>query len=410
MTHALSLQEIARITSQAAPGDLARDEAFWARFAALYDRDESFVQLNYGFYHPALRPVLEAEQAMAREVNRRGSHFKWQESDALLEAARAELAALAGADPEEIVITRNATEAMNIVIQGVALARGDEVVCSDQDYPSMDQAWEQRAQAEGIVIRRARIPLDPADDEEVVRCFAAEITPRTRLLHVTHLIHLSGQVLPVARLCRLGRERGVPVLVDAAHAFAQLDFSVRALDCDYLATSLHKWLGAPLGTGMLYVRRDRISGVHPLFGDTRHAAGDIRRLEHFGNRPDALNAGLREAIRWHGALGTPAKRARLAYLQRQWAEPVRTWPRFRMLTPRAEARHGALGLCVLDGVPAETLFRYLYREHGVFTVVQKLPTIPGVRVTPGLPSSARDIARLLEGLRAAERHFPAAAG
>lgn len=405
MTPSSTFEELARLVRAKTAGALAEDEAFWARWAREYDRDESFLQLNYGFYHPSLRPVLDVELQVARELNRRGSHFKWADSETLLESARAELAAFAGVAAGEVVITRNASEALNIVIQGVTLAPGDEVVCSDQDYGAMDQAWEQRARGEGIHVRRVALPLDPADDDEIVRLFEAKITPRTRLLHVTHLVHFTGQILPVAKLCALGRRHGLLVLVDAAHSLAHVEFSIRELDCDYLGASLHKWLGAPLGTGVLFVRRDRIAGLRPLFGDTHFPGDDIRRLERFGNRPDSLVAGLREAIRWHQALGTAAKQARLTLLQRRWSEPMRDWPRFQLLTPRSPARHGAIGLFRLAGVKAENLFAYLLHEHRIFTMVMPIHGESALRIVPGLPTGVDDIARLVGALQAASGHF-----
>ena len=382
---------------------LATDETFWASVAEAYERDDRFVQLNYGYYHPSLRAVLEVELRTARELNRRGAHFKLNDAARLLEAARTDLARMGGVDPSEIAITRNATEALNIVIQGFPLATGDEVVVSDQDYDSMAQAWDQRETLDGVRVRRARVPLDPVDDDDVLRAFEAEITARTKLLQVTHVIHATGQVLPVQKLCALGRRRGIPVLVDAAHAFGQIDFSIRELDCEFLGTSLHKWLGAPLGTGMLFVRKDRIHSIRPLFGDTRAGVDDIRRLEHFGNRPDSLVAGLREAVRWHEALTTPVKQARLRKLQSRWADVVRTWPRFRMLTPADPRRHGAIGALRMEGVEAKTLFEFLLTRYGLYTSLQRVAGEDAVRITPGLPTTSGDIDRLLEGLEAAAK-------
>jgi selenocysteine lyase/cysteine desulfurase len=399
------LSDVAEVTRQRTPRALAEDEAFWTRWAREYERDERFAQLNYGYYHPSLRPVLEVELAMARELNRRGAQFKLTETANLLESARAELAQLAGVEREEVVITRNATEALNIVIQGFPLATGDEVVASDQDYDSMTQAWDQRARVDDVRIRRAAIPIDPADDAEVVRAFEAEITGRTRLLHVTHVIHTTGHVLPVAKLCALGKRRGIPVLVDAAHSFAHIDFSIRELDCEFLGTSLHKWLGSPLGTGMLFVRKDRIPTLRPLFGDSRRDPGDIRRLEHFGNRPDSAIAGLREAIRWHRALTTPVKYARLHSLQRSWTERVRAMPRFRLFTPKKPERHGAIGAFALEDAPAEKLCAYLQEKHSLFAAVQKVGAESVVRVTPGLPTSRGEIDRLVAALESATTVF-----
>jgi len=399
-------EELSIAARSKSPESLAVDESFWARVAGEYDCDPSFIQLNYGFYHPAARTVVEAEVAALRAINRRGSHFKWRDAEALFENARRELAQLAGVDPAEIVITRNASEALNIVIQGLALGAGDEVVCTNQEYTATDQAWDQRARQDGIRVRRVAVPLDPASDEEIIRLFEAEITDRTRVIEVPHLVHFTGQVLPVEKLGELARRRGLPILVDAAHSFAQLDFSIRELNCDYLAASLHKWLGAPLGTGLLYVRADRIAGVRPFFGDTHFAEENIRKLERFGNRPDSAFAGIRTAIQWHHAIGgTAVKQARLAELQRSWTEPLRRHPRYRLLTPGAAGRHGAIGTFTLEGVPPEDVFNYLREQFGIFTVVQKSALYSGVRVTPGLPTSREHIVRLVEALTEAAAHF-----
>jgi selenocysteine lyase/cysteine desulfurase len=395
----LTIEELGRITRSTPPEALAADEDFWAQFAQLYERDAGFVQLNYGFYHPSLRPVLEVEIEAVRELNRRGAHFKQRESAELLEATRADIARLAGAATEEIVLTRNASEALNLVIQGVPLAAGDEVLCSDQDYAAVNQALDQRARYDGVRIVRVPVPLDPRDDEELLALFRARLTARTRLVVVTHMIHLTGQLLPAARLCALAREADVPVLLDAAHSFGQTPVDATSLGCDYLAASLHKWVGGPLGTGLLFVRKERIPGLRPLFGDTSCAEGDVRRLERFGNRPDSAYAGLREAIRWHEALGGLHKQARLCRLQRLWTGALRQREGFRVLTPAAVGRHGALGAFTAEGRSAPDLCERLLREHGLFTTVVQIAGTSAIRVTPGLPTSAADLERLLAALR-----------
>jgi selenocysteine lyase/cysteine desulfurase len=395
----LSIEALGRISRETPPEALAVDEAFWARFAQLYERDPSFVQLNYGFYHPSLRPVLEVEIAAVRELNRRVAHFKQRDSVGLLEAARVDVARVAGAAAEEIALTRNASEALNIVLQGVPLAAGDEVLCSDQDYTAVNQALDQRARYDGIRVVRVPLPLDPREDEEVVSLFRARLSPRTKLAVVTHLIHLTGQILPAGKLCALAREAGVPVLVDAAHSFGQVPLEASALGCDYLTASLHKWLGAPLGTGLLFVRKERIRGLRPLFGDTVCPDDDVRRLERFGNRPDSAYAGLREAIRWHEALGVLHKQARLCHLQRLWTGALRQRPGFRVLTPAASGRHGALGAFTAPGLSAQDLCERLLRDHGLFTTVVQVVGQSAVRVTPGLATSAEDLERLLAALR-----------
>jgi selenocysteine lyase/cysteine desulfurase len=219
------------------------------------------------------------------------------------------------------------------------------------------------------------------------------------VLFVTHLINFTGQILPAAKLCVLGRQHGLQVIVDAAHSFAQLDFSLASLDCDYLAASLHKWLAAPLGLGMLYVRRNRIASLEPLFADIRLPRSDIRKLEHFGNRPDSAHIGLREAIRWQEAIGAPAKSARLHFLQRRWTDVARTLPRARMLTPSDPTRHGAIGAFSIEEMEPRLIADRLMREHGIFVNALDHPFLRGVRVTPGMPTTAEHIDRLILALR-----------
>ncbi len=388
------LAELRRRAAAQAPEGLARDEEFWRDVRTDYEKSEDFVQLEYGFYHPCNRAVLAAEIEAMRVGQRRGSHYKRNEMTAEREAARADLARLAGANPEEVVLTRNATDALNIILHGLPLEAGDEIMHSDQDYPSTMEALEQRAQRDGLSLRAVTLGLDPASEEEVVARFAERITPQTRVLLITHAINFSGQVLPLKKLCALGRERGLHVVVDAAHSFAQIDFSCADVGCDYLAASLHKWLGAPLGTGLLYVRRERIARLAPLYGDTRLARTDVRKLEHFGNTPDSAHRGLREAIRWHEALGTAVKGARLHFLQRRWTDLARTLPRVRVLTPSRTAHHGAIGTFSIEGSEPKKIVAELMNRHGIFTNAIAHPLITGVRVTPGVPTSVEEIDQL----------------
>jgi selenocysteine lyase/cysteine desulfurase len=224
------------------------------------------------------------------------------------------------------------------------------------------------------------------------------------VMFITHMINFTGQVLPVQKLCALARARGLQVIVDAAHSFAQLDFSIASLDCDYLAASLHKWLAAPVGLGLLYVRRDRISSLEPLFADTRLPRSDIRKLEHFGNRPDSAHIGLREAIRWHEAISVPVKSARLKFLQQRWTAVARTLPGVCMLTPRDPSRHGAIGAFSIDGMDPHVVAERLMREYGFFVNAIDHPFLKGVRVTPGMPTSTRQIDEFAKALEALCRH------
>jgi selenocysteine lyase/cysteine desulfurase len=395
-----TLESLAQLTS-GDPVFLARDEAFWARFAVLYDRDPSFVQLNYGYYHPSLRPVLEVEISALRESNRRGSHFKFHDSQPLLEAARSDVASLLGAPTEAVALTRSSSESINQVIQGLRLERGDEVVASDMDYVAVQQVLDQRTVEDGIVVRRVEIPRDAAAD--VTPLFAQALGPRTRLMVVTHLIHSTGRVLPAQQLAALGRRAGVAVFVDAAHSFGQVPVDFAELGCDYLCTSLHKWLGAPLGNGVLAVRKERIASLKPLYGDVAHDAADIRRFERLGNRSDAALAGLREAVRWHRALTGPVKAERLRYLHARWADALRNEPGLRLHSPGSDQPRGGIGMVTVEGWESQRVLQALWDDHRLFASVQPTPWGGGVRIVPGMPTSADEIDTLAEALKALKK-------
>lgn len=381
-----------------APATLALNEQFWLDVRAQYATPTDFVHLEYGWYHPCTHAVLAAQYEAMKDGQRRGSHYKRGEMPQDRERARLALAEIAGASSEEVIVTRNATESLSIAILGLPLKAGDEIAHCDQDYRNVVEALEHRAMRDGVVLRAAQLPLLPVSDDEVVAAFAAAITPRTRAILITHLINHTGHVLPVQKLCQLARSHNLLIIVDAAHSFAHLAFDIRDVDCDYFAASLHKWLGAPLGTGLLYVRRDRIESTVPFFPDTRLARSDIRKLEHFGNGPDSPYLGLIEAIRWHRILGAPAKEARLKYLQRRWTEKARTLPRIRVLTPESPARHGAIGAFAIDGIPPAAVVKELMESHRIFVNAVEHPLVTGVRVTPGVCSSVADVDHLVEAL------------
>jgi selenocysteine lyase/cysteine desulfurase len=369
----------------------ARDEGFWDQVIRAFAPAPDFTNLEYGYYCPAAVPVLEAELNAARRLHARASHYKRSERLADLEASRTDLADLAGVDPGEIAITRNATESLNILIHGIPLEAGDEIAYSDQDYGSMAQALRQRSVREGIILREVAIPLHPASDEEIVARWAAALTPRTRLLHVTHMINLTGQVQPVAEICRMAHARGVEVIVDAAHSFAHVFEDIAATGADYLGVSLHKWLCAPVGLGLLYVRRDKIGKVWPLLGDHVRDRDDIRKLERVGTRPDDHVIALREAIRFHRLLGFERKRARLRHLARTWTSAVEALPGVILNTPRAEHRHGAIMNIAIEGIEPGELSRRWFEEDRILTAGIRHAVVKGVRVTPGLPTPLRHL-------------------
>lgn len=393
------------VRSGVGPDALARDEEFWREVTALWAPAPQFTNLEYGYFHAAALPTLEAELRHARHINTLNSRYMRTEARDDQEAARVALAEVVGAEAEEIAIVRNATEALDTVILGLKLAPGDEIVHGDQDYGSMMEAMEQRAARDGIVLKEAKTPVHPANDEEVVAAYAAAMTPRTKLLHVTGLVNLTGHILPVRKICDMAHAAGVEVLVDAAHAIGLLTTPIRDWDCDYLGTSLHKWMCSPLGMGMLFVKRAKIENVWPLMADTGQPRDNIRKLEQLGTRPESAHVGLLEAIKVHQHIGPANKLARMRYLHARWSEALQDLPRVRLNTPRDPARYASVGNIGIEGVPGRDLAQYWWDRHNIFTVGIGHPRVPGVRVTVGVPTPVEHVDRFVEAMHAALKHF-----
>ncbi|MBL9215285.1 MAG: aminotransferase class V-fold PLP-dependent enzyme [Opitutaceae bacterium] len=382
-------------TPPAAPGDI------WAELRAAYTLDPSRINLENGYYCVMPHATLEASFAHARDLNLAGSHYLRTRQADDKAAVRRALAESAGCAPEELIVTRNTTESLDTVISGLDWRAGDEAVMAAQDYGSMLDMFRQQARRHGIVNRVVSLPLDPQSDDEIVSLYAEAITPRTRLVLVSHLVNLTGQILPVRRICDAAHARGVPVLVDGAHSFAHLDFRIPDLGCDYFGASLHKWLGAPLGTGLLYVRRDRIAGLWPLFGDTGYPDDDIRKLNHIGTNPVHAELTILDALRLHAHLGPARKEARLRFLQEYWTSRVRGRPGLTLNTPAQSARACAIANVRVDRLPPGELARILLERHRLWTVAIDAPDagVRGVRVTPNLFTTTAELDILVDALR-----------
>lgn len=389
-----------RAVAAVAPGVLAEDEAFWHSIRAHYALPHDFIQLENGYYSLAAQPVLEAFVRHVREVNALSSFYmRTRQVDDKL-AVRAALAQLLGCADAELIITRNTTEALDTVIHGFDWKAGDEAVMAEQDYGSMLDMFRLQARRRGIVNRLVSVPLHPASDDEIVALYTRALTPKTRLLMVCHMINITGQILPVRKIVEMAHAHGVQVMVDGAHTFAHLDFSIADLGgCDYYASSLHKWLGAPLGCGILHVRRDRIAPLWQMFGDATFADDDIRKLNHTGTHPAATDLAIVDAIGFHATIGSARKAARLRHLQRYWTDKVRGQARIVVNTPVAPERSCAIANVGIDGIAPAELARKLLDEHRIFTVAIDGAGVRGVRVTPQVFTTHAELERLVEALK-----------
>jgi selenocysteine lyase/cysteine desulfurase len=378
---------------------LATDEPFWALIRARYRLTPDYINLENGYFVMQSQPVLDAFVGHVRDINYEASHYmRTRQFDDKL-AARARLARMAGCAPEELIITRNTTESLDTVIAGLDWNAGDEAIMAAQDYGAMLDMFALQKRRYGTVNRIVSLPIDPASDAELVQLYANAITPRTRLLMVSHMVNITGQILPVRAIVDMAHSRGVQVMVDGAHTFAQLDFRIPDLDCDYFGASLHKWLGTPLGAGILYVRRDRVAGLWPVFADLSMADTDIRKLNHTGTHPVHTDLAITEAIDFHDAIGIARKEARLRYLKEYWTSRVRGVTNVVLNTPSDPRRSCAIANVGVRDVPPATLARTLLDAHRVWTVAIDTANVHGVRITPSVYTSTAELDVFVNALK-----------
>lgn len=383
---------------RAAPEDVARDEDFWAIVARAFPVDRSMINLNNGGVSPTPREALEAMKRHLDFSNALPAYTMWRVLEPQREGVRQRLARAFGCDPEEVAITRNASEGLETCQLGIDLRAGDRILTSDQDYPRMVNTFRQRARREGVVLDQVELPVPAEDPGEIVRRFEERITERTRLMLICHVINLTGQILPVGELVAMARRHGVPVIVDGAHALAHLDFQLRDLGCDYYASSLHKWLSAPHGTGFLYVRRDRIRGLWPLMAAPPGRDDDIRKFEEIGTHPAANALAIAEALTLHELIGAARKQARLLYLRDLWAQRLAAHPRVRLRTSLKPGCAAGLATFDVEGVDPEETFRHLWNEHRIRTSPIRHERVRGVRVSPGIYTTRTEIERFCDAV------------
>jgi isopenicillin-N epimerase len=353
--------------------------------------DRSLINLNNGGVSPAPELVQQALKRHLDFSNTAPVVSMWRVLEPQLETVRAQLARMFGCQAEEVAVVRNASEGLQICQCGFDFRAGDEVVTSNQDYGRMINTWQQRERRDGIRLVQVSLPVPAEDPAEVVRRFESAITPRTRLIHMCHMINLTGQILPVKAVVQMARSRGIPVIVDGAHAFAHFQFTHADLDCDYYATSLHKWLFAPIGTGMLFVRRERIRDLWPLQASPETLDDDIRKFEEIGTHPAANHLAVAEAVRFTEAIGMPRKEARLVYLRDRWAQPLSRLDRVRLHTSLKPGFACGLANVQIEGIDPGELAEHLWSRHRIIVTPIKHAEFEGIRVTPNVYSTLAEI-------------------
>jgi len=379
--------------------EIARDESYWFHAQQAFDIDRSIINLNNGGVHPAPRIVIDAVKRYMDWSNGAPVLNSWRYMRPRKELIRKKIADMFGCSPEEIALVRNVTEALQIALLGLNLKAGDEVLTTLHDYPSMKNALYQREKREGIVVKTFNFHYPLENLNVLTDMFEKNITPKTRMILMCHITNLTGQIFPVRDICQLARKYGIEVVIDGAHAFAHFEFKQKDLDCDIYGANLHKWMMAPIGTGFLYVKKDRIKDIWPLFPAPEPLGDDIRKFEHVGTQPEALKLAVGEAITFHNGLGGANKQERLRYLRDYWAKKLEKLRGVRILTSYSPEQSCGIGTFTVDHIDIPKLSEVLFEKHKIYTISVGIPKdTVGIRMTPSVYTTLRELDIFIEAV------------
>jgi selenocysteine lyase/cysteine desulfurase len=387
------IRRTARAVDGRSPAAVAEDEDFWREIQDAFDIDRALVNLNNGGVAPSPRVVHQALLRYLTVSNQAPAITMWGWIEPEIESVRRRLAASFGCDPEEMAITRNASEALEIVQLGIHLERGDEVLTTTQDYPRMITTWKQRERRDGIVLKQIPFPVPPPSADDLVHRFEQAITPKTKVIHVCHITNLTGQIFPIRKIAQMARARGIETVVDGAHAYAQFPFTRDELDCDYYGTSLHKWLTAPIGTGFLYVRREKIEKIWPMMAAPPEMNANIRKFEEIGTHPAANHNAIAEALNFYDGIGPERKAARLRFLRDRWARRLEQLPGVKILTAYDPTMSCGLASFTPAQLDVNKVVGYLYDKHKIVVTPIVHPEFNCIRVTPNVYTTLADVDR-----------------
>ena len=390
-----ALNSVEHLTAE----QLATEEDFWYYIQQSFTVSSGIINLNNGGVSPAPRSVQEAMKRYYDYSNEAPSYYMWRILDQGREPLRARLAEIAGCSKEEIAINRNSSEGLETVIFGLTLEKGDEIVAAKQDYPNMVNAYKQRELRDGIKMVWINLELPSEDEDYMVQQYVNAFTPKTKVVHITHIINWNGQIIPVRKIADEAHRRGIQVIVDGAHSFAHFDFKIPELGADYFAASLHKWLYAPIGTGLLYVKQNRIKNLYPLFAAPNAQEENIRKFEALGTRPFFIEQAIGKAIDFHHMIGIERKQKRLQHLKNYWMEKVKKIPGVNLNTSLDPKWGCAIGNVAIAGKKPGELDSFLLDKYKIHAVGIEWENIKGVRITPNVYTTIKDLDILVEGIR-----------
>nr|WP_254411826.1 aminotransferase class V-fold PLP-dependent enzyme [Dyadobacter diqingensis] len=379
--------------------DSETNDDYWATIQDAYTASKSeIIILNNGGVSPSPIVVQQALEKYNKQAAQGPSYYMWRIMDKGREPLRQRLATLGGCDPEEIAINRNATEALNTVIFGLTLQKGDEVIGTKFDYPNMMNAWRQRQLRDGIVYKQLSFEFPIENDDQIVKAYEDAITPQTKIIHITHIVNWIGQIMPVKKISQMAHKKGIEVIVDGAHSFGLLDFKIPDLECDYFGTSLHKFLSAPVGSGMMWIKKDKIAKIWPLVCNHEPTSADIRKFETLGTRSFCIEQAIGEAINFQEGIGTKRKQERIHYLKKYWAEKAKEIPGVKIHTSLKPEYSCAIAGVSVEGLKPTELDSKLFNDFKIHTVGISYESVQCVRVTPHVYTKISDLDKLVGAL------------
>jgi selenocysteine lyase/cysteine desulfurase len=373
------------------PSALAEDNAFWEQIRQQYILKPDYINLENGYYNFLPQPILNKYIEHIKEINYQGSYYmrtvQWENKQKSVIA----LSEIAGCSPDELIITRNTTESLDTIIGGIHWQAGDEAIMAEQDYGAMLDMFKLVSERHGVVNKIISVPNHPKDDAEIVALYKNAITPKTKVILVSHMINITGQILPIKKISEMAHQYGVQVMVDGAHAFAHIQYSIADLGCDYYAASLHKWLSVPLGAGILFVKKEHIKNIWPLFGDNEKDQNKIKRINHTGTHPVHTDLTIPDSIAYYQMIGPAKKEARLRYLQQYWTSKVKDNSNIILNTPTTPDRSCAISNVGIKNMKPAILAERLMKEHKIFTVAIDYANVQGCRITPNLYTTTKEL-------------------
>jgi len=372
------------------PLELAKDELYWEGIRSYYLLKPDYINLENGYYNILPKPILDNYIQHIRDINYQGSYYMRNVQVDDKKIMTEKVADLVGCNSDEFILTRNTTESLDMIISGYPWESGDEAVMAEQDYGAMLEMFKQVSKRHGILNKIVSLPLNPSSDEEIVNLYASAITPKTKMLMICHMVNISGQILPVQKICDMAHSKGVEVMVDGAHAIAHIQFNIPDLHCDYYGASLHKWLSVPLGVGILYVNKKHITKVWPLIAEAQNL-DTIKRLSHIGTTPVHTFLAITDSVNFYQQLGAANKEARLRYLQQYWTSKVRNIGKIKVNTPADASRSCAIANVGIEGMKPALLAETLLKKYKIYTVAIDTANVQGCRITPNVFTTTKEL-------------------